>query len=155
MTLENVLELLKSSTDFVPEIEPDDGFSKSLNNSFETLIHTYPTLKNYTDYLDFLRKTGGAFIDHRDFSLGIYGLVGYVVTSFEEHRLFLDKERFFHFSDVIYPTEPDSVYTFAFDFQSEQEGVYITLDGVWEYSFCSPSFLQFLSDFANGEYPAI
>lgn len=155
MTLENVIELLKSSADFVPEIEEDEVFSNELNNSYDSLIHTYSSLKNYPDYLEFLRKTAGAFIDHSDFSLGVYGLIGYVVTSFEEHRLFLDKERFFHFGDVIYSSDPGSIFIFAFDFQSETNEVYITLDGVWDYSFCNSSFLHFLSDFANGKYPTI
>src|SRR5262245_44362263 len=105
MNLSSVIEALKRVAVVTPEYEGNDVFAE-IKEQYESLIETYPRLKDYTTYLDFLKMTGGAHIHSQDFSLGIYGFGGYVVTSFDE-GLFLDQGRYFHFGEVLYHAQPD------------------------------------------------
>jgi hypothetical protein len=154
--MEEVVERLSSVTDFTPEYEGEsEDIFLTIKESYDSLLRRYPRLESYGGYLEFLRRTGGAFIDHQDFSLGIYGFEGYVVTSFNESRLFLDRNRYFHFGDVLYADHPDLIYVFAFDFESEKDIVLVAENEKWEYAPCSPSFKELLLGFASGRYPAM
>lgn len=154
VTISSAVEKLKAAAEFIPEFEGDDVFAV-VREPYESLLDEYPQLKRYPDYLEFLRATGGAFINHPDYSLGIYGFEGYVVTSFAEDRLFLDRERYFHFGDVLYPAVSGMIYVLAFDFQSELDRVLVSENEAWEYSECSPSFARLLLDFAGGKRPGL
>ena len=77
----SAIEKLRLIADFTPEYEGQNVFS-AIKEPYELLIDTYPRLKAYTIYLEFLKLTGGAYIDSPDFSLGLFGFGGYVVKSF-------------------------------------------------------------------------
>jgi hypothetical protein len=154
MDLADIIEKLKAVAELVPEYEGDpQDIYLTIKESFDSFLVRYPHLSHCPDYLEFLRSTAGAFIDHPEFSLGIYGFNGYVVTSFEERRLFLDRHRYFHFGDVLYPKRGGEIYVFAFDFHSEKDEVYVAANERWEYELCSPSFKELLLGFAEGKYP--
>jgi hypothetical protein len=143
---------LRAIAEFVPELEGDDVPS-AVHDDLQNLIQSYPHLSRYDDYLTFLSLTAGAFVTNSAFSLGLYGFVGNAVPSFDEPRLFLDRGRFFHFGDVMYPPIDNKIYVLAFDLSLHDDSVLVTEDEVWEYTAVSPSFAQLLSDFARGRYP--
>ncbi|MGH7847472.1 MAG: hypothetical protein ACREQW_20190 [Candidatus Binatia bacterium] len=149
ITLSSAIEKLSAVAKIVPEYENPNVFSEE----YEDLLKSYPRLKDYSDYLEFLRRTGGSHIYNEDFSLGIYGFGGYVVASFDE-GVFLDAARYFQFGEVLYTQRPEPIYFFAFDLQSEQDRVYSSPNARSEYTFCSSSFVELLLEFANGKYPA-
>ena len=150
ITLSSVIETLSSVAKIVPEYDKLNIFSEE----YEDLLKSYPRLKDYSDYLEFLRRTGGAHIHNQDFSLGIYGFGGYVVASFDE-GVFLDQGRYFQFGEVLYTKRPEPIYFFAFDFESQRDVVYSSPNGQSEYTFCSSSFVELLLEFADGTYPAL
>jgi hypothetical protein len=151
MSLQSAIKALKRRATFTPEYQPD-GASSEIERGCQSLLGTYPDLKNYSDYLEFLKMTGGSHIHNRDFSLGIYGFGGYVVTSFDE-GLFLDEERYFRFGEVLYQAQPDPVYAFAFDFQKADDVVHISPIDESCYAPCCSSFAELVEDFAAGNYP--
>jgi len=150
ITLASVIENLSSVAKIVPEYDNPDVFSED----YENLLESYPRLKDYPDYLAFLRGTGGAHIHNQNFSLGIYGFGGYVVASFDE-GVFLDQARYFQFGEVLYTKQPEPIYFFAFDIESERDLVYSSSNGQSEYTFSSSSFVELLLEFANRQYPAL
>lgn len=154
MKIQEAITSLKQVSDFTPEFEHEDAVV-SVQDPLKAFLATYPQLQRYPDYLDFLRLTGGAFIDSPHFSLALYGFGGDVVTSFNEPRLFLDRDRYFHFADVVYPERPDLILVFAFDFRDKDSTVYVSEDGVWQYEYCASSFAGLLSKFADGALPSI
>lgn len=151
ITASSVIDKLKTVADYTPEFEGENIFPE-IQQSYTELLEKYPKLNDYPDYLEFLRQTGGAYIDHKDFSLGIYGFGGYVVTSFDEGS-FLDQERYFLFGEVLFKAEPEINYFLAFDFQSPGELILMKPDELSQYRPCCHGFLQLLEDFANGRYP--
>lgn len=153
ITLSSALKKFSLAAEVVPEYEGPDLFSE-IKEQYEGLLQSYPQLKNYSAYLEFLRLTGGAHIHNENFSLGLYGFGGYVVASFDE-GLFLDQDRYFIFGEVLYTMKPEPVYFFAFDLQSNDDKVYASPDEKSEYNFCSPSFTDLLLEFTNGKYPAL
>jgi hypothetical protein len=148
--LSSVIEKLSTVAKIVPEYEDPNVFSEE----YEDLLKSYPRLKDYSDYLEFLRRTGGAHIYNQDFSLGIYGFGGYVVASFDE-GVFLDQARYFQFGELLYTKRSEPIYFFAFDLESDQDVVYSSPNGRSEYTFCSSSFSELLLKFANGKYPPL
>jgi hypothetical protein len=153
-SLSSVIERLRSVAIVTPEYQGVDVFA-AIQEDYEELLETYPGLKNYPDYLKFLRQTGGAHIHNQQFSLVIYGFGGYVVPSFEE-GVFLDRERFFLFGEVLYTAQPDpSTLFFAFDLRSERDTVYCLVEEQSDYTPCAASFIGLLVDFAEGRYPGL
>jgi len=150
MTLNLVLEKLKTIAAFTPEFEADE-VSAAINESYHNLVEAHPALRNYSTYLEFLQLTGGAHIHNTDFSLGIYGFGGYIVTSFDE-GLFLDSERYFQFAEVLYPLHSNKEFVFAFDFKLKHDLIYISPLEHSNYILCSISFLELLTNFADGIY---
>jgi hypothetical protein len=153
MDIYSAIEALRSFATFSPEYEGENIFVE-IKDSYERLLDSYPRLKSYSTYLNFLKFTGGAHIHNQDFSLGIYGFGGYVVASFEE-GLFLDQDRYFQFGEVLYHAEPDLVYVFAFDLDSKKDMVYISPIDQTDYIFSCISFIQLLNNFASGQYPLL
>lgn len=151
MALSILIEKIKAVAKFSPEFETDEELS-SIRKSYQDLLELYPALTEYPAYLEFLRLTGGAHIHNADFSLGIYGFGGEIVTSFEE-GLFLDSERYFLFGEVLYLSNPDEEFALAFDFDSKQDLVYISPIGESDYTLCADSFLELLEKFSTGAYP--
>jgi len=151
VTLSVVIEKLRQVAVFAPEHAGGEALP-DLMESYEDLLGSYPKIKDFPIYLEFLRTTAGAHIHNTDFSLVLYGLGGYVVPSFEE-GLFLDKERYFLFGEVLYTSQPDATYFFAFDFQSKRDIVYVSKNEGATYTSCTPSFIDLLLDFASARYP--
>jgi hypothetical protein len=98
--------------------------------------------------------TGGAHIHNQEFSLGIYGFGGYVVTSFDE-GLFLDNDRYFGFGEVLYYRKPEPVWVLAFDFERDSDQVFTSPIEESDYVQCANTFLALLNDFARGTYPGV
>lgn len=153
MNVQDAIVRLKQVSDFTPEfIEEDLGL---LGGAMSAFLASYPRAQRYADYLEFLRLTGGAFVDSPRFSLAVYGFGGDIVTSFHEQRLFLDRDQYFHFADVVYPEYSDLILVFAFDFLDDSSAVYVSENDIWKYKHCSTSFTQLLLDFANGTLPRL
>lgn len=150
ITLSSVIDKLSLVAKIVSEHDNLNVFSEE----YEDLLKLYPRLKNYSEYLEFLRRTGGAHIHNQIFSLGIYGFGGYVVASFDE-GVFLDQGRYFQFGEVLYLQQPEPIYFLAFDLETERDLVYSSANGHSEYNSCSSSFVELLLEFANGKYPAL
>jgi hypothetical protein len=153
--IENVIGKLRSVADFRTECEPL-GFSV-FEEAYARLLTMYPRLAQFTSYLEFLRLTGGAFVDTEQYSLVIYGFGGEVAVSFEEPRLFLDRGRYFHFADFVRPVQGDSIRIqgdiiniLAFDLCSDSDVVYVAEDGIWLYEHFADSFCIMLKRFADG-----
>jgi hypothetical protein len=153
MNLQDVVAALKRVATFAPEYNERTVLAE-IKEPYESLIKSYSQLKNYPVYLDFLKMTGGAHIHNHEFSLGIYGFRGQIVTSFDE-GLFLDQDRYFHFGEVLYSIPADLVFVFAFDLRSAVDNVYISPIEESNYSLCCGSFSELLNRFANGAYPGL
>ena len=153
MTLNSAMTSLGRVTVISPEYEGADA-PAAIAGPLEQLTESYPRLRDYTDYLDFLRLTGGAHIHNKTFSLGVYGFGGYLVTSFDE-GLFLDQGHYFRFGEVLYHAHPDPVYVFAFDLRSAMDAVYVSPIERSDYTFCCASFTELLNAFAVGKLPGL
>ena len=153
--IEKLLEKFRSVADVQTECEPLDF--AVFEEAYKRFLATYPQLARFSSYLQFLRLTGGALIDTQEYSLVIYGFGGDVAISFEEPRLFLDRNRYFHFADFVRPVQGDSIriqgdiiHILAFDLYSDSDVVYIAEDGVWTYECFADSFCNMLQRFAEG-----
>jgi hypothetical protein len=147
--IESLIETIKNVATVQTEYDPEEfAMFEELYTHFLSL---YPPITRFSYYLKFLRLTGGAFIDATNYSLAIYGFGGEIVTSFEEVRLFLDRDQYLHFADFVRPLESDTIYVLAFDLRSESDAVYITEDEVWVYEHFTDSFCDMLKKFADGE----
>jgi len=135
------------TAEFPPESSRDE-----IETALNELLSEYPQLARFTAYVEFLRLTGGAHIHNQDYSLGIYGFGGYLVTSFDE-GLFLDKDRFFLFGETLYHSHPEPVHVFAFDLKADTDLVFTSPVERSDYALCAASFLDLLNRFASGAYP--
>jgi hypothetical protein len=145
--LRAIIDKLRQASDFQTEFDAAE-FSL-FREAYERFLAAYPPLVRLTDYLRFLQMTGGAFVDNRNYSLVIYGFGGDVAPSFDEPRLFLDRDRYFHFGDVVRPTRAGVIKVFAFDLTSDTDTVYVSDDGVWEYDLFADSFCRMLHIFVE------
>jgi hypothetical protein len=153
MNLQSAIDKIEKVATVTPEFEPNTAVS-DIERGRLSLLSTYPVLSNYTDYLELLRITGGVHIHNSDFSLGIYGFGGYVVTSFDE-GLFLDQDRYFRMGEVLYHTQTEPSYALAFDLYRTQDAVYISLIEQSNYEICCNSFVELIEGFAAGKYPGL
>lgn len=151
MNLEAAISALKETATFTPEFLPDNVQAET-QEGLNVLLSEYPSLVRFPAYLTFLRLTGGAHIHNQDFSLGIYGFGGYVVTSFDE-GLFLDKDRYLRVAEILYHQKPEPIYSLAFDLEAESDMVFSSPIENSDYSPCAESFLALLNSLARGLYP--
>lgn len=151
MNLQSTIDVLKSTATLTPEFSPEIAEAAN-QKALSSLVIEYAELRKFLSYLEFLKLTGGAHIHNQEFSLGIYGFGGYVVTSFDE-GLFVDGNRYFRFAEVLYKRNPEPVYVFAFDLQAESDLVLTSPIEQSDYVLCAPTFLALLNSFARGVYP--
>lgn len=152
MSVSTTLDEVRRTAAVTPEFDPADlGL---VEEPLGELLAEHPALSGFPDYVEFLRSTGGAHIHNADFSLGLYGVGGEVVTAFDE-GVFLEGNRYFIFGEALYTSQPEPVVFFAFDLQSGGDEVYFRLDETSEYTRCSASFLEFLAGFGAGRYPGL
>jgi hypothetical protein len=128
------------------------GADAQTRTPLDALVRSCPALARYPTYLEFLRSTGGAHIHNREFSLGIYGFGGEIVTSFAEGQ-FLDDNRYFQFGEVLYHRQPDPVFVFAFDLKALSDQVVTSAIERSDYRPCAHSFVALLQAFIRGEMP--
>lgn len=150
-TLSLVIDKLKRGADITPQYK--SGSLPEIEQQLQELLDGHPQLRHYSDYLEFLRLTGGAHIKNKIFSLGIYGFSGMVVPSFQEVNL-LDQGHFFLFGEVLY-FELKAQFYFAFDLRTTADQVFEAGDDDAGYRLCSPSWIGFLQRFSDGDYPGM
>jgi len=146
------LNCLRQVAEFTPEYEGSD-VPAAVREPVERLLAEYPRLARHADYVEFLRSTGGAHFDNDIWSFGIYGFGGYVVPSFEE-RLFVDKERFFLFGEILYYANDAEVFLF-FDLPGNDETVWFCRSPGAGYRVCAASFRDLLRKICEGLYPGV
>ena len=149
MNVQSTIVALKSVATVTPEFPPE-AVETETTEELAALVTKYPALTKFSDYVEFLKLTGGAHIHNEEFSIGFYGFGGFVVTSFDE-GLFLDDDRFFCFGEVLYYQKPEPVYVFAFDFESDSDLVLTSPIEESDYVVCATSFLGLLNSFAGGK----
>ena len=152
MNLQTTIAALKSVATVTPEFPPEVVETET-REDFSALVREHPTLTKFAGYLEFLKLTGGAHIHNQEFSLGIYGFGGYVVTSFDE-GLFLDSGRYFRFGEVLYHRKPEPVWVFAFDFESVSGLVFTSPIEESDYVLCATTLPGLLNNYARGVYPS-
>lgn len=148
----NLIRRLSEVAEFVTEYDPEEA-ADITEGPLAELVGKYPGIEKFSQYISFLKMTGGAFASTSEFSLGIYGFEGHVVKSFDE-GLFLDQDRFFLFADVMYPDMKNIIY-FAFDITTREDSVFMSADEDPTYAICATSFEAWLSRFILGNYPKI
>lgn len=153
MNAQSILAALKSVATVTPEFPPE-AVETETTEALAALMREYPALTKFSDYLEFLKLTGGAHIHDQEFSLGIYGFGGYVVTSFDE-GLFLDNGRYFCFGEVLYYRKPEPMYVFAFDFEADSDLILTSPIEESDYVVCATTFLGLLNSFARAKYPEV
>ena len=147
--LRSMIESIKQIANFTTEFT--DKISAHLRLvEIEQLTKRYPSLLNYSSYLDFMKLTGGAHIHNEKFSLGMIGFNGFLVPSFEEGVL--DRERYFRFAEFQLNTEGKPEFVFAFDFESGYDKVFSSKIHESKYVEFAANFEAFLSAISTGTY---
>lgn len=109
---------LGSAFTLAPEFQEDDAYAES---HVEALLHQVPPLMHFSDYVGFLRATGGAHIHDRDVSLGVYGFGGHVVAALDEAERTVGAH--FVFGDILLLDGAEQAL--AFDLEDKQGRVCI------------------------------
>ena len=148
-----IIDKLKQIAVFTPEYERKNNTSKG-DDRIIHLLTVYPYISPYKHYLNFLECFGGAHIKSSDFSLGIYGFEGVVVSALEEGDA-LDLDRYFIFGEVLYYKPINDSFIFAFDIKTEKDAIFICSKNDFKYHLCRPSFNDFLLSFTDKDYPMI
>jgi hypothetical protein len=117
----------------------------------DELVETYPAIAKFGGYLELLGASGGLHIHNDDLDLGLYGLIGQVVPSFDE-GWFLEDDRYFVLGEIMYPRAGKLEVFLAFDTTQDRDLVFArTHEG--EHERVAGSLEDLLSGLAEGRYP--
>jgi hypothetical protein len=115
------------------------------------LLAEYPGIRQFGDYLELIASTGGLHAHNDDFDLGLYGLIGQVVPSFDENY-HVEDDHFFVFGELMYPRADDTEVFLALDTNLDHDTVFArTHEG--EHERVAGSVAELLSGLAEGRYP--